>query len=166
MSDLNEIKENLVVEFDYTLTDKDGKELDSSKDNGPLAYLHGKQNIIPGLENELTGKKIGDAFKITIEPDEAYGEYKDELVQIVPSSQFEGMGDIEVGAQFQVETDAGGNLIVTITAIEGDNVTLDGNHPLAGMQLTFDVKVVSIREATEEELSHGHIHAHGEGCEH
>lgn len=166
MSDLSEIKENLVVEFEYTLTDDKGKEIDSSKEHGPLTYIHGKNNIIAGLEKELTGKKIDDAFKVTVAANEGYGEYRDELIQEVPKAQFEGMGDIEIGAQFQVESDLGENLIVTVTKIEEDKVTLDGNHPLAGMNLTFDVKVVSTREATEEELSNGHIHIHGEGCEH
>lgn len=161
---MSEIKNDLVVEIEYTLTDDEGKELDSSKGGAPLAYIHGKNNIIPGLEKELTGKKVGDSLTVKVTPEEGYGEFRSEMIQKVPKTQFDGMGELQIGAQFQVGTEQGENFIVTVSEIEEETVTLNGNHPLAGMNLNFEVKVVSVREATEEELAHGHIHAHGEGC--
>ncbi len=161
---MSEIANNLVVEFEYTLTDDKGQEIDSSKGRGPLAYIHGKGNIIPGLEKELTGKKVNDELQVTVAPADAYGDYNDALIQKVPKSEFQDTTDLQVGVQFQVGNPDGQMFIATVTEITDSEVTLNANHPLAGMTLNFDVKVVSIREATDEELTHGHVHAEGESC--
>jgi FKBP-type peptidyl-prolyl cis-trans isomerase SlyD len=155
------VAENTVVTIDYTLTGDDGSVIDSSEGAGPLAYLHGAGNIIAGLEEALLGKQAGDEVKTSIEPEKAYGEHVEEMKQDVPKELFGGVDDIEVGMQFQSETDQG-PVLVTVVEINEDVITVDGNHPLAGMQLNFDVTVREVREATEEELEHGHVHGeHG-----
>lgn len=156
------IAKNKVVGIDYTLTDKAGKVLDSSTAHGPLYYIHGIGSLIPGLEAELDGKTTGAAFKVAISAKDAYGERVDDLCQVVSKTQFEidGAGAVQVGMQFEVETE-GGDVVVTVTHVEGDNVTVDGNHPLAGVELHFDVTVKEVREATSEELAHGHVHGPG-----
>ncbi len=158
-----QISKNKVVSIDYTLTDKDGNLIDSSKNHGPLLYIQGIGNLIPGLEKELEGKSKGDQVKAVIAPKDAYGERNDSLCQNVPRAQFENSGEIEVGMQFEVDTDQGG-LVVTVTSVATDTITVDGNHPLAGIELHFDVTVKEIREATQEEIAHGHVH--GEGGHH
>jgi len=155
--------ENPVVSIHYTLTNKAGEQLDSSIGAEPLTYLHGAGNIIPGLENALADKSVGDKLTVTIEPEDAYGERNEEHIQTVPREMFQGIDNIEVGMQFQADS-SNGPAVVTITAVEGDQVSIDGNHPLAGEQLTFDVEITEIRSATETEMEHGHIH--GEGCNH
>jgi len=155
--------ENPVVSIHYTLTNKAGEQLDSSIGAEPLTYLHGAGNIIPGLENALADKTVGDKLTVTIEPEDAYGERNEEHIQTVPREMFQGIDNIEVGMQFQADS-SNGPAVVTITGVEGDNVTVDGNHPLAGEQLTFDVEITEIRSATETEMEHGHIH--GESCSH
>ena len=154
-----QISENTVVAFHYTLTNNAGETIDSSLQRGePLSYLHGHGNIIPGLEKALLGKSSGDKLNVTVTPEEGYGERHDQLIQDVPASAFDGAdGNLQPGMQFQAETEAGPRLF-TITAVEGDQVTVDGNHPLAGETLTFDVEITDVREATEEEQSHGHAH--------
>lgn len=157
------IAKDTVVQFNYTLTDKDGKVLDQS--NGePLAYLHGHHNIIVGLEKQMEGKSVGDKFVATIAPEDAYGEYIAEAVQEVPRVNFQGVDNIEAGMQFQSQTDDGHVMLVTVKEVNDDVVVVDGNHPLAGVELTFDVEIVDIRSATPEELEHGH--AHGAGGHH
>lgn len=155
-----QIAKDKVVYIDYTLTNDAGEVLDSSEGHEPLAYLHGAQNIIPGLERELAGHSKGDSLQVSIEPADGYGEYNKELTQVVPSSMFEGVDQIEVGMQFQAETPAGVQ-IIRIAAVDGDNITIDGNHPLAGERLHFDVTVADVRDATAEELEHGHVHGPG-----
>jgi len=152
-----EIGINKVVSIDYTLTSAEGKVFDTSEGLAPLTYIHGKGNIIPGLEKVLEGKKVGEKLNVTIPPEEAYGIRDERLVQVIPHSSFEGVEKIEPGMQFQANFE-GHPQIIVITKVEGDNITIDANHPLAGEQLTFDVAVTEIREATEEELSHGHVH--------
>lgn len=147
-----------VVAFHYTLNDDAGNELDSSKGKEPLAYLHGHNGIIPGLERELEGKAAGDAMKVTVQPAEAYGEKNPELVQAVPREAFQGVEDIEVGMQFQAQGSEGQVQMVVVREVNDENVTVDANHPLAGQVLHFDVSVEEVREATEEELAHGHVH--------
>ncbi|WP_432695783.1 FKBP-type peptidyl-prolyl cis-trans isomerase [Marinobacterium sp. YM272] len=159
-----QIAANAVVSIHYTLTNADGAKLDSSEGQEPLAYLHGASNIIPGLENALVGKNVGDKLSVTVDPEEGYGPVREELVQEVDRSNFEGIDVVEPGMQFMAQT-PWGQQPVTVVKVEGDNVTLDGNHPLAGQTLSFDVEVVEVREATEEELSHGHVHGEG-GHEH
>lgn len=155
------VQKNKVVGIDYKLTDGSGKMIDSSKDHGPLYYIQGTGSLIPGLEVELEGKKAGDHLDVKIAAKDGYGERNDGLCQSVPRSQFESTEGLEIGMQFEVETEQG-ELVVTVTKIEGDTVTVDGNHPLAGMDLHFDVTVKEVREATAEELAHGHVHGeHG-----
>ena len=160
-----QIADNAVVAIHYTLTDDAGTTLDTSRErNEPLAYLHGHGNIIPGLESALVGKQAGDKLNVTVAPEEGYGERHDALIQTVPREAFEGVDEVLPGMQFQAQTDAGPRLF-TITEVEGDNVTVDGNHPLAGATLHFDVEITEVREASAEELSHGHVHGPG-GHEH
>ncbi len=159
-----QIAENAVVAIDYTLRNDEGEILDSSEGAQPLAYLHGAANIIPGLEQALAGKCAGDALDVSIEPEDAYGEYSVELVATLNRSMFEGVDELQPGMQFHASAPDGGMQVVTIRDVDGDQVTVDGNHQLAGQRLTFQVKVVSVRAATEEELAHGH--AHGEGGHH
>ena len=151
-----------VVSFNYKLTNAEGETLDQSQGE-PLAYLHGAGNIIPGLENALLGKTVGEKFTVTVPAAEGYGEYNPELVLEVPAQMFQGVENIEAGMQFQAQTDDGVQ-IVTVKAVEGENVIVDANFPLAGQDLTFEVEIVEIRDATEEELQHGH--AHGAGGHH
>jgi FKBP-type peptidyl-prolyl cis-trans isomerase SlyD len=155
-----QIKKDAVALIEYELTDDAGEVIDSSKGKAPLAYVHGTGNIIPGLESELEGKGSGDAFKVHIEPENAYGVRHDEMVQEVPRAQFPEDADLQPGMQFQAQTPTG-TQVVTVVGIEGDEVKLDGNHPLAGVALNFDVTVVEVREATAEELEHGHVHGPG-----
>ncbi|GGY66506.1 peptidyl-prolyl cis-trans isomerase [Cellvibrio zantedeschiae] len=157
------IAENSVASIHYTLTDGEGKVIDTSEGQEPLAYLHGAGNIIPGLEKALVGKTVGDKFKVSIPAAEAYGVRDDSMVQELPSNMFSGIDKIEVGMEFHAETEHGLQ-VVTVTKVEGDNVTIDGNHPLAGVDLTFDVEVADVRAASAEELEHGH--AHGAGGHH
>ena len=157
------ISENSVASIHYTLTDGEGKVIDTSEGQEPLAYLHGAGNIIPGLEKALLGKVVGDKFTVSIPAAEAYGVRDDSMVQELPSNMFSGIDNIEVGMEFHAETEHGLQ-VVTVTKVEGDNVTIDGNHPLAGVDLNFDVEIIEVRAATEDELNHGH--AHGAGGHH
>lgn len=149
-----------VITFHYTLKNDAGEVLDSSVGAEPLAMLEGHQNIIPGLEAVLVQKTVGDQFDVSIAPEEGYGVVREELRQQIAKSQFEDPSTIQVGAQFQVEMD-GHFQIATVTAVDGDEVTIDFNHPLAGETLHFSCEVVDIREATSEELDHGHVHGAG-----
>lgn len=158
------IAKNSVVTINYTLTDEEGKVLDTSTDRGPLSYIQGMGNIIPGLESSLDGRSTGDKFKVSVDPADAYGERDEKHVVKVARGRFEGVDTLEVGMQFRAEGGSGGSQIVTVTAIGDDTVTIDANHPLAGKTLNFDVEVIKVREATQEEISHGHVH--GEGGEH
>lgn len=157
------ISNNCVASIHYTLTNNEGKVIDSSEGQEPLAYLHGAGNIIPGLEKALVGKTVGDKLKVSVPAAEAYGLRDDSMVQELPSNMFSGIDKIEVGMEFHAETEQGLQ-VVTVTKVEGDTVTIDGNHPLASIDLTFDVEVTEVRAATEEEVQHGH--AHGAGGHH
>lgn len=160
-----EITENAVVAMHYTLTNTDGATLDTSRESGqPLTYLHGHGNIIPGLESALLGKKAGDKLVVEVAPADGYGERHEQLIQEVPRSAFEGVDTLEPGMQFQADTGAGVRLF-TITAVADELITIDGNHPLAGETLNFDVEITEVREAAAEELEHGHVHGEG-GHEH
>ena len=158
-----QVTDNMAVSIHYTLKNDEGEIIDSSEGSEPLAYLHGGGNIISGLERALHGKQTGDKFNVRIEAEDAYGEFMDDRVQVIPRSMFEGIDTVEVGMQFHADVSSGPG-VVTVIAIEGDAVTIDGNHPLAGVPLTFDVEVIEVRLATQEELAHGHIH--GAGCNH
>ena len=158
------IAANKVVTFHYTLTNEAGELVDTSREGEPLPYLHGANNIVPGLEQELEGKNVGDKLQVAVPPHLGYGEYMEEMVQQVPRDMFQGIDTLEVGMQFHAEGQSGQQHVVTITAVEGDSVTVDGNHDLAGETLNFDVEVMDVRDATEDELAHGHVH--GPSCNH
>ena len=146
-----------VVAFSYELKNNKGETLEKS--DQPLEYLHGNNNIIPGLEKEMEGLAVGDQKDVTVKPSDGYGEYDKELRFEVPRKNFPAEIEIQAGMEFQTETE-NGPMIVTITEVKPDIIVVDGNHPLAGQQLHFDVTIQSIREATEQEMNHGHVH-HG-----
>jgi len=158
-----QIAKDKVVSIDYTLTGAGGEVIDSSQGQEPLTYLHGAGNIVPGLERALEGKSAGDEVDATVPPDQGYGQHNPALVQPVPRAQFPGVTDIAVGMQFQAQTNHGPR-VVTVVGVDPDTVTVDANHPLAGETLSFAVKVVDVRDASQQELDHGH--AHGPGGHH
>jgi FKBP-type peptidyl-prolyl cis-trans isomerase SlyD len=147
------------VTFHYSLRDDEGTVLDSSEGSEPLTYLHGEGNIVPGLEKALLGKQAGDEVKATVSPEEGYGQRDDGNIRNVPRRRLPE-GKIEPGMRLRLQTEEG-QISALVTAVRGDYVTIDGNHPLAGMTLHFDVKIVEVREATAEELEHGHVHGPG-----
>lgn len=155
-----QIDKHRVVTLHYTLKDDQGNILDQSSD-GSFCYLHGASNIIPGLENALTGKNSGEELSVKVQPGDAYGEHDASRTQTVPREMFPPEHNPEPGMQFHAQGPDGQALLVTIVKVEGDQVTVDGNHPLAGVPLNFDVKVIEVREATSEEIEHGHAHAAG-----
>ena len=155
-----QIAEGKVALFHYTLTNDQGEVLDTSSGGDPLGYVHGSGTIIPSLEEVMTGKSAWDRFKVSIEPEDAYGQHNQGLVQKAPRGAFPPDEALEPGMQFQAQTDAG-HQIVTILDVSDMEVIIDGNHPLAGVRLNFDVEVQEVRDATEEETSHGHAHGAG-----
>jgi FKBP-type peptidyl-prolyl cis-trans isomerase SlyD len=155
-----EIAADRVVTIHYTLKDDDGAVLDSSAGGDPLAYIQGHGNLVSGLEKALEGKQDGNTLSVAVPPAEGYGVRDEGLIQRVPKRTLQGSGEIKKGMQFQARTDDGMRLF-TVTAVVGDMVTLDGNHPLADQTLHFDVTIVGVREATAEELEHGHVHGAG-----
>jgi|UPI00036026D4 FKBP-type peptidyl-prolyl cis-trans isomerase SlyD len=164
------ISHHKVVSFQYTLSNDAGEVVESSEGDEPLVYLHGEGHILPSLEAALEGHNIGDVLKVSLDPSDAYGEFDPAMVETVSSELFPDVEHIEVGMEFQADFDdeeeAGAlNQFVRITKVEGDQITVDGNHPLAGMRLHFDITVAAIREATEEELQHGHPHTEGGCCD-
>jgi len=154
------VQKDVVVSMEYTLQ-VDGEEIDSSKGQDPLQFLVGYGNIISGLEREMTGMKVGDSKDVVIQPEDAYGEYDDEAFMEVPRDQFPQDMPVEEGLELSVRDDQGQSRYARIDIVEGDTVTLNFNHPLAGDELHFSVKVVNLREPTEEELEHGHVHEGG-----
>jgi FKBP-type peptidyl-prolyl cis-trans isomerase SlyD len=157
-----QVAKNVVVIIDYTLKNDAGNVIDSSKSEGrePLPYIHGMGGLIPGLEKALEGKNPGDNVNVSIAPEEAYGLRNEKLVNSVPKSAF-GNAAIIVGAQFRTQDKQGHSQVVTVTKIDADTVTIDANHPLAGATLHFDVTIKDVRQATDEELTHGHVHGPG-----
>jgi FKBP-type peptidyl-prolyl cis-trans isomerase SlyD len=155
-----QVEDNKVVTIDYTLKDDAGNVLDTSSE-GKFAYLHGAHNIIPGLEKALAGKTSGDEVSVKVSPEEGYGERSDSMTQVVPREMFEAEQAIEVGMQFHAQSPEGEMIVVTVTEVADDEITVDGNHPLAGQNLNFDVKIVDVRDASEEEKAHGHVHGEG-----
>jgi FKBP-type peptidyl-prolyl cis-trans isomerase SlyD len=151
-----QITKETVASIHYTLTDNDGNILDSSAGREPLNYLHGAGNLIMGMEEGLEGKKVGDKFKLKIAPAKGYGEKDDTLVQKVPRSAF-GSQKVEKGMQFQTNN----GQVVTVTNVGLENITVDANHPLAGVELNFDVEILEVRAASSEEIAHGHVHGPG-----
>jgi FKBP-type peptidyl-prolyl cis-trans isomerase SlyD len=159
-----QIADKHVVTIHYTVKTTEGDTIDDSDGGEPLAFIQGSKYMIAGLEEALYGKETGDKFSTTIEPDKAYGERQDQLVQQVPANMFEGM-DVEVGMSFRATTEQGEQSVIIIDK-DDETVTVDGNHPLSGLSLVFDVSIEDVREATEEELAHGHVHADGSSCGH
>ena len=157
------IEKDTVVQFHYSLKNEAGELLESTEGNDPMAYLHGHKNIIPGLEKAMLGKAQGDTFTVTVEPKEAYGERKADAKQRIPLKHLQGAKKWRKGMVAVVQTDQGQRQVV-IEKVGKFNADCDLNHPLAGKTLTFDINVVSVREATAEEKSHGH--AHGVGGHH
>ncbi|HEX7374668.1 MAG TPA: peptidylprolyl isomerase [Steroidobacteraceae bacterium] len=155
------VAQDKVVLIHYTLKNDAGEVIDSSSGGDPLAYIHGQGNIIPGLEKALLGKQQGDKVSVKVDPAEGYGVRDDALVQQVPRRSFGGVPDIKPGMQFHAQTGHGHTRVVTVKAIKGDMVIVDGNHPLAGENLNFDVEIADVREATAEEMEHGHVHGPG-----
>jgi FKBP-type peptidyl-prolyl cis-trans isomerase SlyD len=162
---MSTIAKDKVVSIDYTLTNDAGDVLDSSKGREPLQYLHGHGGLIPGMEKGLEGRAVGDSFKLTLPPEEGYGKKDPNMVQAVSRSNFQGVPNIEKGMQFQARSpDGHGARVVTVIDVSDDTVTVDANHPLAGETLHFDVNVKEVRDASPEEIAHGH--AHGPGGHH
>ncbi len=155
-----QIGPNSVVSIHYELSNDAGEILDTSAEGEPLVYLHGAHNIIPGLENQLIGKKVGDALKVKVQPEDGYGVQQAELIQQVPRDAFPDPDNLAVGMSFSAESE-GGHISVVITELTDELATVDGNHPLAGVVLSFDVSIADVRAATDEEISHGHVHTHG-----
>jgi len=152
------ISDNLVVSIHYKLTDNSGSVIDSSEGAEPLAYLHGAGNLIPGLEKELVGKASGTSLQVKIQPEDAYGDVHPELIETVPREAFQGVDTIEPGMAFQAQGADGQQRRIVVKEVADEEVTVDGNHPLAGVELNFDVQVVDVRAASEEEIAHGHVH--------
>lgn len=155
-----QIVKDAVVQIHYTLKNDAGEVLDSSSSAEPLAYMQGHGNLIAGLEKALEGKRAGDSLNVTVAPEEGYGVRDEDLVQDVPRSAFEGIPNVEVGMQFHAESNHGPRT-VTVTKVSPDNITVDGNHPLADQTLHFAVEIIEVRAASKEELSHGHVHGPG-----
>ena len=153
-------EKNKVVTFHYTLTNADGQEMESSHEKDPMTYLHGANNIITGLEKAMEGHAISDKFSATLEPEDAYGIRNDTNVQRVPLKRLKGIGKVSVGQILNLQTKQG-PVQVTVLKVGRFNVDVDANHPLAGVQLTFDVEITDIRDASEEETKHGHVHGPG-----
>ena len=159
-----QISKHKVVTMDYTLTDEGGSVIDTSEGREPLAYIQGTGSIIPGLEDALEGKATGDTLNVSIPPEQGYGDRDETLLRVVPRNMFDVADNLEVGMRFQTRSEEGME-IVTVVNVDEREVVVDANHPLAGVTLNFDVTVVDVREATPEELSHGHVHGPG-GHEH
>ena len=151
------VKNNLVVSIDYTLT-VNGEIVDSSDSREPLIFLHGHGNIIPGLEKEILGMKIGESKKVLITPKDGYGEFDEEAFMEIPINQFPKNIPVEVGTEVQMQDEGGEAVFAWIEKVENNMALLNFNHPLAGKTLNFAVKVVALREPGEDELAHGHVH--------
>lgn len=159
------ITNNSVVVMHYAVSDSDDTLIDSSYDHKPMAIIYGTGYLIPGLEEALENHEAGDKFEVSVEAEQAYGPRHDEYVQSVQKDLLQGVEDLAVGTQLRATTDEGEQTVIVIDMTD-DVVTVDGNHPLAGLDLKFDVEILEVREATAEELEHGHIHAEGESCGH
>ena len=152
-----QVEKNKVIEIDYTLKDDNGQVLDSSEGKQPLSYIQGVGNLIPGVESALEGKSSGERVQITVPPETGYGVRDDSLVLSIERDKFSEVEDLQEGVRFRMET-PDGPMIFTVVQIGDAEVLVDGNHPLAGMTLNFDITIQSVRDATSEELDHGHVH--------
>jgi len=162
MSTLKTVKKDRVISLHFKLSDENGEMLDQSQEGAPLEYLHGAQDIIPGLEKALEGRQVGENLRVVIPPSEAYGEYEVSLVDEVSREQFPGIDNIQPGMQFQTTMDDGAPMVINVTAVDEDIIVVDGNHPLAGVTLVFEVEIVGVRQAGEDEIAHGHVHEGGQ----
>jgi FKBP-type peptidyl-prolyl cis-trans isomerase SlyD len=151
------IKGKVVVTLHYTVTDEQGQPVDASNDWEPLVYLHETHSLIPGLEEALEGHQAGDAFQVTVPPEKGYGPSDPALIHTVPLEAFSEVGPLEVGMQFELESEEGHGEQFAVTAIEGEDVTVDANHALAGKVLHFDVRIEKVRKATKKEIDMGHV---------
>lgn len=154
------VEKDKAVSFHYTLKNADGEQMETSREKDPMSYLHGANNIIPGLEKAMEGHEVNDEFSVTVEPEEAYGVRNENNVQRVPMKRLKGIGKVSVGQVLNLQTNQG-QVQVTVLKVGRFNVDVDGNHPLAGQALTFDVEITDIREASAEELEHKHVHGPG-----
>jgi len=154
------VEKDKAVSFHYTLKNADGEQMETSREKDPMSYLHGANNIIPGLEKAMEGHAVNDVFSVTVEPEEAYGVRNEKNVQRVPMKRLKGIGKISVGQVLNLQTNQG-QVQVTVLKVGRFNVDVDGNHPLAGKSLTFDVEITDIRDASAEELEHKHVHGPG-----
>ena len=154
------VEKDKAVSFHYTLKNAEGEQMETSREKDPMSYLHGANNIIAGLEKALEGHAVNDEFSVTVEPEDAYGVRNESNVQRVPLKRLKGIGKVSVGQVLNLQTN-NGQVQVTVLKVGRFNVDVDGNHPLAGKQLTFDVEIMDIREASEEELEHRHVHGPG-----
>ena len=154
------VEKDKAVSFHYTLKNAEGEQMETSREKDPMSYLHGANNIIAGLEKAMEGHVVNDEFSVTVEPEEAYGVRNEKNVQRIPLKRLKGIGKVSVGQVLNLQTN-NGQVQVTVLKVGRFNVDVDGNHPLAGEQLTFDVEIMDIREASEEELEHRHVHGPG-----
>jgi FKBP-type peptidyl-prolyl cis-trans isomerase SlyD len=163
---MDTIQNDHVVEINYTLTDESGDVIDSTQKENPFAFIQGKQNLLPGLEMEIQGKKVGEVFKAVIPPEKAYGQHNQSLVQSLPLESFGADAkSIKVGDAFQIQDHNGQVMRVQAVEINDQEITLDANHQLAGKTLTFDVEIISVREATADELAKGHLFTESSCCD-
>ena len=158
------IAKNNVVVMHYAVSDNDGTLIDSSYDDKPMAIIQGTGYLIPGLDEALIDRQTGDKFEVAVACEQAYGERHEDYVQTVPREVLAGVEDLGLGTQLRATTDDGEQTVIVID-VQDDQITVDGNHPLAGLDLSFDVEVIEVREATADELEHGHVHGEG-GCGH
>ena len=154
------VEKDKAVSFHYTLKNAEGKQMETSREKDPMSYLHGANNIIAGLEKAMEGHAVNDEFSVTVEPEDAYGVRNEKNVQRIPLKRLKGIGKVSVGQVLNLQTN-NGQVQVTVLKVGRFNVDVDGNHPLAGNQLTFDVEIMDIRDASEEELEHRHVHGPG-----
>jgi len=153
------VKKDKVVEMHYTLKNDVGDVIDSSKGQEPMPFIQGRGNIVPGLESALEGMKIGESCDISVKPEDGYGVHHPEAIQEIPMSALQGIDNLEVGMQLQSQDEQGNPFVVHVKSINEDSVTIDANHPLAGETLHFSVSIENVREATKDELDHGHVHS-------
>jgi FKBP-type peptidyl-prolyl cis-trans isomerase SlyD len=160
-----QISDFKAVILDYVTRDQSGEIIDSSANDGYLTYIHGTENLIPALEQALTGHRQGDKLSVSIPCEEAYGERDESLIEGVPRENFPGVEQIAVGMQFQTEMEEGAPFLVTVVEVDEATVTVDGNHPMAGKDLNFDLEIIEVREASADEIEHGHVHHDGDHCQ-
>lgn len=161
------IEKNKVVTFHYTLTDGHGETLEDTREEKMAAlYLHGTETLLPALEQKLEGCEAGDTLNVTLSPDEAFGKVDDDLIMEIPLEDFEGQ-NVEPGMVFQAPIDDEDDIrMITVLEKKDQGVIVDANHPYAGETLTFDMEILAVRDATEEEIEHGHVHDPNHECGH